>query len=215
MESALQNWEKNAYLISDKGFSMRKEKSEAEKIQEAKECCEKFNKNPAGPLFLSVIYIIVIAIFIRPVWNHIYIDFNLIKVVDAYISGIIVLSAMTLLYMQCSNFFKGTEDKPNKGKMRITGVILLCAGILAALISGYTTDKYGWIEDEAIASLNGNLLNYALIKCTGVDIDRHNGNTYYGTAKLSDGTTRPTVVYYMRGAYRRHGVEYRIVAKFM
>ena len=43
---------------------MRKEKSEAEKIQEAKECCEKFNKNPAGPLFLSVIYIIVIAIFI-------------------------------------------------------------------------------------------------------------------------------------------------------
>lgn len=139
----------------------------------------------------------------------------MIKVVDAYISGIIVLSAMTLLYMQCSNFFKGTEDKPNKGKLRITGVILLCAGILAALISGYTTDKYGWIEDEAIASLNGNLLNYALIKCTGVDIDRHNGNTYYGTAKLSDGTTRPTVVYYMRGAYRRHGVEYRIVAKFM
>ena len=166
-------------------------------------------------VFLSVIYIIVIAIFIRPVWNHIYIDFNLIKVVDAYISGIIVLSAMTLLYMQCSNFFKGTEDKPNKGKLRITGVILLCAGILAALISGYTTDKYGWIEDEAIASLNRNLLNYALIKCTGVDIDRHNGNTYYGTAKLSDGTTRPTVVYYMRGAYRRHGVVYRIVAKFM
>ncbi len=194
---------------------MRKEKSEAEKIQEAKESCEKFNKNPAGPLFLSVIYIILIAIFIRPVWNHIYIDFNLIKVVDAYISGIIVLSAMTLLYMQCSSFFKETEDKPNKGKLRITGVILLCSGILAALISGYTTDKYGWIEDEAIASLNGNLLNYALIKCTEVDIDRHNGNTYYGTAKLSDGTTRPTVVYYMRGAYHRHGVEYRIVAKFM
>ena len=52
---------------------MRKEKSEAEKIQEAKGYCEKFKKDPAGTLFLSVIYIVAIAVFIRPVLNHIYI----------------------------------------------------------------------------------------------------------------------------------------------
>ena len=43
---------------------MRKEKSEAEKNQEAKECCENFEKNPVGSLFLSVIYIVSIAMFI-------------------------------------------------------------------------------------------------------------------------------------------------------
>ena len=215
MESALQNLGGNAYLISDKGFSMRKEKSEAEKIQEAKECCEKFNKNPAGPLFLSVIYIIVIAIFIRPVWNHIYIDFRLMKTAEAGLSSIIVISAMYLLFKQCSNFFKGTEGKHDKQHLRATGVTLVCAGIIAAIISGYTTDKYGWIQDEALADLNVNELKQAPIKCTGVDINRHNGNAYYGIAKLSDGTTKPTVVYYLRGKYRRYSVEYKIAAKFM
>ena len=194
---------------------MRKEKSEAEKNQEAKECCENFEKNPVGSLFLSVIYIVSIAIFIRPVWSHIYIDFSLIKVLDAYLSSFIVIFAETMLIKQCLKFFRGTEGKPDKGKLRTIGVILICAGILAALISGFTTDKYSWIEDEALTDLNANTLHHAPIKCKEININRHNGNTYYGIAKLSDGTTKPTVVYYMRGAYRRHGVEYRIVAKFM
>lgn len=194
---------------------MRKEKSEAEKIQEAKEYCEKFKKNPAGILVLSVIYIVAIAIFIRPVWNRIYIDLSLIKTLEASISNIIVVFAEIMLFKQCLKFFMGTEDKPDKGKLRAIGVILVCAGILTVLISGYTTDKYGWIENEAMTSLNENTLNQAPIKCTGIDIDRHNGNTYYGIAKLSDGTTKPTIVYYLPGTYRRYGVAYKIVAKFM
>lgn len=194
---------------------MRKEKSEAEKIKEARENCEKFKKNPAGTLFLSAVYITAIAICVRPVWNHIYIDFSLIKSWDACIFNLVLLAAAVLLYRQCSDFFKGSEDDPDKSSLQTTGVILICAGILAALISGYTTDKYGWIESEARKSLNQKVLNYGSVKCTSVDIDHHSGDIYYGMAKLSDGTERPTVVNYMLLKFRRYSVEYLVSARFM
>jgi len=135
----------------------------------------------------------------------------LIKDLEAYISSLIVIFAEILLFKQCLKFFRGTEEKTDKGNLRTIGVILVCAGILAALISGFTTNKYGWIEHQAMTDLNENFLKKGSIKCTEVDIDRHNGNTYYGKAKLSDGTTKPTVVYYLPGAYHRYGVK----AKFM
>lgn len=139
----------------------------------------------------------------------------MIKDLEAYISSLIVIFAEILLFKQCLKFFRGTEEKTDKGNLRTIGVILVCAGILAALISGFTTNKYGWIEHQAMTDLNENFLKKGSIKCTEVDIDRHNGNTYYGKAKLSDGTTKPTVVYYLPGAYHRYGVEYEIKAKFM
>ena len=193
--------------------SMSKQKSEAEKIQEDKECCEKFKKNPMGSLFLSVIYIVAIAVFIRPVLSHAYIDLHLIRTSTATLSIIIVLFAVSQLFRQCLKIFKGTEGKRDKENLRTTGVILFCAGILAALISGFTTDKYGWIEAEAMAELNEKVLHHEPVKCTSVDIDRHNGDTYYGIAKLSDGTTKQTVVNYLLLRSSRHGVAYKIVAK--
>ena len=213
MKNGLQIWNEKRILYIPKGILMRKEKSEAEKIQEAKECCENFKKDPAGTLFLSVIYIVAIAVFIRPVLNRIYIDFSLIKTLEASFSNFIVIFSVILLFKQCLKFFRGTEDEPDKGNLRTIGVILVCAGILAALISGFTTDKYGWIEHQAMTDLNEKFLKKGSIKCTEVDIDRHNGNTYYGIAKLSDGTTKPTVVYYMLLKTTRYSAEYKIVAK--
>ena len=213
MKNGLHIWNEKRILYIPKGIHMRKEKSEAEKDQEAKECCENFKKAPAGTLFLSVIYIVAIAVFIRPVLNHIYIDFSLIKTLEANISSLIVIFAEIMLFKQCLKFFRGTEDRPDKRMLRTIGVILVCAGILAALISGFTTDKYGWIEHQAMTDLNEKILKKGSIKCTGIDFDRHNGNTYYGTAKLSDGTTKPTVVYYMLLKSTRYSAEYKIVAK--
>ena len=213
MKNGLHIWNEKRILYIPKGIHMRKEKSEAEKDQEAKECCENFKKNPVGTLFLSVIYIVAIAVFIRPVLSRIYIDFSLIKTLEASFSNFIVIFSVILLFKQCLKFFRGTEDEPDKGKLRTIGVILVCAGILAAIISGFTTDKYGWIEHQAMNDLNKNFLKKGSIKCTGIDFDRHNGNTYYGTAKLSDGTTKPAVVYYMLLKTTRYSAEYKIVSK--
>lgn len=192
-------------------------KVETDKIFKAREACEKFKQNPLKALVLPAICVIVIAVCAGRVWSGLFVDYELIWGSLVALPGTLLFLSFYLIYREFSKYFKGSTNHPDRGMFRTVGACILCAGILAALVSGFTADKYSWIENKTMSTINNRFLTNDSVKCTGVDFNTNEGNTYHGYAKFSNGESRPIVATYTSHS-TQHGkhslLSYRVNVEF-
>lgn len=192
-------------------------KVEAKKILDAQKSCAKLKENPMGALVVPGICVAVIAFCIRPVITYAFVDIQLFFGSMATFWGLPVLVAFCMICHYCSEYFKGSVHDPNKNAIRAIGLIILFAGVMSAVLSGLTTDKYGWIEGKAKDAINGRYLQSQPVKCLHVDVTRNVSDTYFGKAKLSNGELKPVVVTYRNEGTtrsRHRAVKYSISVQF-
>lgn len=129
-------------------------------------------------------------------WSSLFVDYKLLWGSLVAFPGTLLFLSLYLIYCEFSKYFKGSTNHPDRGLFRTVGACILCAGILAVLASGFTADKYSWIENKTISTINNRFLPNDSVKCTEVNFSTNEGNTYYGYAKFSNGESRPIVATY-------------------
>lgn len=194
-------------------FRKKEAKSENEKILEAKDFCEKFKKNPVGSLVMPIICIVVIAFTTDTVWSHAFVDFHLLFSSDSGITSFFFIFAMTTIFYEAINYFRGSKNDPDKTLLRAVGTFQVIIALLTAFIAACCTNKYSWIESEAMESINKKVLCGSDIKSTGVQIYSNTKDTYFGLASLFDGTTVPVTATYKLLRWHRHGIIYKVSAE--
>lgn len=83
----------------------------ADGINNAQGICADFQKNPTGTILRSLVYIAVIAITARPVWNAAFVDYNLVVCDWYFIPGLFLLLMFSLIMKQSAGFFKGSSKQ--------------------------------------------------------------------------------------------------------
>ena len=169
----------------------------AEEINFYKKECAQFKENPIKSLAVPTACIIAIAFFFKPWWKQFYVTFA--PGVDALgLASFAILSIawLTLIYT-CIGFFKGSRYDSEKGLLRVVGLLLVGAGLLASYITGpMTSDKYEWLEETATENFNKRytIIDVEQLTCTGIKINKREKLTYFGDANLSNGKSMPVVV---------------------
>lgn len=184
--------------------------SNDEDILKAEKWCADFKKNPLKTLLLFCIWITLIAICAKTVWEHYLIGRELLKTAKGGIAGFVLIISFCMIFKQSAKLFKGSEHDAAKFLLRAVGVTMVCASILTAIIAGPVTSGYGWMEDEAKSYINEEILNRDSIKCTAVSINKKTNNTYYGKASFSNGTTQNVVATFLLLESHRRTIVYKV-----
>lgn len=191
---------------------------DAQSFLDARNSCSTLQDNPLKALIVPIICFVVIAISARFLWSYLFVDFFLISTFGGYISIIVLLGAFAIIFKRCTHYFRGSKNDSNKESLEATGIAIVSIGFLAAIIGPITTDGYDWIEGEAKSTINKKILKTEPVKCTSVNISRNDHDTYFGNAKLSDGSVQEIVVTYKNegstGSGKHRRIKYRITVDF-
>ena len=179
-------------------------------VLKAEKWCADFKKNPLKALLLFCIWIVLIAICAKTVWEHYLIGWELLKTAKGGIAEFVLILSFCMIFKQSAKLFKGSEHDAAKFLLRAVGVIMFCASILTAIIAGPATSGYGWMEDEAKSYINEEILNKDPIECTEVSINKKSNNTYYGKASFSNGTTKNVVATFLLLESHRRAIAYKV-----
>ena len=119
-----------------------------------------------------------------------------------------------MIFCLAIEYFRGSQNGPDKRLFRTVGVAMIGTAVLTAFLVAYHADRYCWIENETVISINKNVLCSGELKCTGVEISGNSKDSYFGKATLSDGSTVPIVVTYKFLRWRSYSTSYQVSEEF-
>ena len=182
-----------------------------------KDYCANFKKNPLKALVPPAICLAVAACTAPIVWSIVFVDYHLFfRSGGSPFSAAFFMIALALFMCFPIGLFRESRNDPDKGKLRAISIAMIGVAVLTLFLVTRFADRYSWIENKAVSSLNNNHFYGIEKKCTGVEISRNLKDSYFGEATLSDGSTVPVVVTYrlLKWIPGLQSVIYRVSVEF-